>query len=380
MNELEERREIARLDAQLDLYRTGRLQPAKREQDDRVEAFGDAFQLQAGLPVESPHPLAHRTAFGSRRMPLTELAAIRAGLDYERDPVLQVRAALTGSDFGTDLAAAMTRVLGVDYSRQSEEHLQVVMDLPVKGMRPAALPVIDLGELQKIPGAGGPVPASALDVRVGQTVKPYVWAARFIISRELLISDEIGLLGQIARQLAGHCSRLEAKRIGELLNANGNLSDGAPLIGPSNTSIATGISASALSEALGLLRTRTTPAGSVANLRGRFLLVPPALEGLALVAARELMNGPEARLTVVVNSWLSGKSSYLLTDPLDAPVFIRSFPEGFEPIPSIERIARIVIPETNEPVHYDGQAFSASTIVGVDAVGRLGVVKLPGAD
>lgn len=374
LRERQAKLEAKLLDRELDRYGPGK--SGEPSQADVVEAFGDAFLIRAGLPPADPHPMAREFAHGVRRMSLADFSAVHAGLDMYRAPVADIRASLNASDFGESLASAMSRVIGIDYSRQSSEHSQVLFDLPVKGMRPATLPVLDLGELQKIPGAGGPINLANLSVSEGGTVRPYIWSARFIVSRELLVNDDLGVISLAARQLGGHCSRLEASRIAALLIANVNLSDGAPLIGAGNSTASVGLTANSLSEGLGLLRTRTTPAGNVANVRGKYLLVPGALEGLALQAANLLCNGNEPRLTVVVNSWLTGNSCYLLSDPLESPVFVRSYPEGFEPVPTIERVRSIADPETGEPFYFDGQAFRAEHIVGIDAVDRMGIVKI----
>jgi hypothetical protein len=90
--------------------------------------------------------------------------------------------------------------------------------------------------------------------------------------------------------------------------------------------------------------------------------------------------GETPRLVVVVNSWLSGSAAYLLADPQESPVFVRSFPEGSGPLrPDIGRISATVYDETGAPLVYDGQAYLFEHIFGIAAVDRQGIVKLTAA-
>jgi len=300
---------------------------------DVAEAFGDWLALRANLPVSDPHPLAG--ALLDRNARLLDVAAHLTGrADLQGN---ELHRSLVLSDFGDSLAVALARVVGTSYDKQSSEHRAICKDLATRGLKPSQTPVVDLGEPSREPAGSGPVNLSLTTIESGATVRPYAWSSRVHFSRELLISDDAGLLALVAAQLSGHASRLEAAQIAAQIAANPTLGDGDQLIVSENSTSATGLDVTSVGEALSLMRTNTTPSGAVANVRGRFLLVPASKEAVATILTASMAVGNAPRLEVIVNSWLSGSDCYLVASPDESPVFIRSFPDSSDGRPEVER-------------------------------------------
>jgi hypothetical protein len=331
------------------------------------------------VTVEDPHPCAEFMTHGSHRLSLADVAAHHAGLDPYGADRNAIHASLLYSDFGNSLAGALSKVIGIDYSVQAKEHSQIVLDMQVRGMRPANVPVLDLGELTRTPNGFGPAEWTRMAIQPGAVVRPYVWSAVFGIGREMLVNDDSGVIALAGRQLSGHCARLESKRIADLLNANANLADGLPLIGTGNDVMAAASEMppnSAIGMAFNYLRTALTPSGNKGNVNGKFLLVSPLVEEWALERVHNLSSGSKPRLTIVVNPWLSQYAAYMLADPRESAVFIRSRPEGFPLEPTILRLQWMADQKTGEPVYYEGQILKVEHVIGIDAVSRQGIVRM----
>ena len=232
---------------------------------DVSEALPDLLLLRAGVPVAEPHPVAERLAEGRYRASLPEVAAHLAGYSGP-DQAIQ-RRALTSSDFGDSLEAALARIIGIDYTRTADEHAPLCYDLPLKGMKAAELPELDLGQLTRTSNTGQPELLALTELQTGATVQPYTFAARFLVSRELLINDDAGVITSAVRQLGAHCGRLEAELLAGQINSNVTLADGDNLITTSNTAGTTGLDVSALDAGMALLRSNTSRANNLLNLR-----------------------------------------------------------------------------------------------------------------
>lgn len=338
-------------------------------------ALPDFIALRAGVRIEDPDPVAE--TMYRRLTTLSELAGNLWGLPPNA-PLGELGRALVSSDFGTSLATGLNKIVSVGYQRQAGEWLPLLLDLPTKGMRPVQVPAIDLGELGPVPQNGGAVPLAMATIISGETVTPKVWSARFMVGRELLINDGLEIIANAVSMLTGQAARLTPRLIGAALVANGNLADGAALIGTANTTTETGLDIASLGEAMEKLRGLTTPAGNTANATGKFLIVPPSKEATARVLVSSLTYGAQPpALTVLVNPW-SGTASYLAADPEELPSFARVYPRGINPNPSVERGQAFSTGENGEAQYFDGQGFEFIQYIGIQPVGR-GLVKIPAA-
>jgi hypothetical protein len=258
----------------------------------------------------------------------------------------------------------------------SAAHRSLMLDMPVQGMRAASLATVDLGDVEAGPKSGGPFLQPVTTVQTGASGTPQIYHAGIVVSRELLIGDDAGVIASLAAQLAGTAARIEAKALAALIDLNGALADGSNLITASNTASTTGLSAASLGEASEILLGTTQDNGAVTGIMPRYLVVPPGqlIAGLALVAT--LVSSGTPPIEVVCLPWLSSGAVYLLGDPQESAVFIRSFPSVYDGEPIIEQTRSVDIDDEGNPVYFDGIAWRFLHAVGVDAVDRKGIAKI----
>ena len=338
-----------------------------------LQAGADYVALRCDVDLPDPHPLAESWA-SQRDFTLPDMARELYRLPPDVGPG-ELSRAIHSTDFGESLATGLSRLVRAGYGRQAARWSPLLIDAPTRGLRPIQLPTLDLGEIQEVPKAGG-IPLALATIGEGETLQPAMYAVRFLISRELLLSDGIEVMQAIVNQLVGQAARLTPRLIGAAIVANANLNDGSPLIGAGNTTSADGLDLSALGEAMALLRNATTDSGNTANAEPRFLLVPPSREAAArtLIAA---MSADAPALEVLPSPWI-GSDCYVVADPADLPTFARTYPRGIDPVPSVERGPSRQMLEDGSVEHYDGQAFEFGHYIGVAAVGR-GIAKIPAA-
>jgi hypothetical protein len=349
--------------------------PYKRA--DVAEALPDLVMLRGHLPINRElHPLAEALYRGPDKTTMMGIAGNRLGVMPGSDVTAYYRA-LTSSDFGDSLGTALDRVAGIQYQRQSNNASAVVLDVGGKGYKPTEVPTIDAGELKQVPRAGGPIDLPVVTIGTGNSVTPVEFLVRFLVSRELMISDELGVVAQAVNQLVGQSVRIEGEMLGTLVNTNANLADGSPLItGNNDLSSGGDVDAATLNSALAQLATQAAPSGSLANLSGAILLVAPNVLATAWALVATLASSGQPPIRVVPNSWLTAGTAYLLADPQESPVFVRSIPDFMEGRPEVVRTNATEMDDDGKVLTYDGQAFLFRHVVGIAAVDRLGIVRL----
>ena len=336
--------------------------PIPFARQDILEALPDFLLLRAGQRVPDAHPVAELLNGPDERVSLLDIAAHLSGHGSGRTGSEATRQ-LTTSDFGEALAVALSRVPAISYDKQSAEHGSICRDIVARNLRPISFPELDLGELSFIPKSGGPIQFAPILASAGVTGEPSVFGARFLVSRQMLINGDADIITSATEQLSGHAARIEAAQIAAVIQANGNLGDGAPLIGAGN-SVSGGVATiTGLGNAAAKLRTNTTGVGNVGNIKPAFWVVPGDSEIAAAATVASLYAGVPG-IQVICNPWLPSGASYLLGDPAIAPVIAR-MALNFPNTPSVSRV--------RTPLTYDGQAFRFEFITGIQAIGRNGI-------
>ncbi|MHA3913298.1 phage major capsid protein [Halovulum sp. GXIMD14793] len=115
----------------------------------------------------------------------------------------------------------------------------------------------------------------------GETMRLKTYARGLNVSRELLINDDLGMLGDTISAFGEAAAQTEADILVDLIVSNPNLSDGTPVFDASRENI--GASAlptiNALASARQAMRTRTGLDGkTIISLAPRYVLVPANLE------------------------------------------------------------------------------------------------------
>ncbi len=135
------------------------------------------------------------------------------------------------------------------------------------------------------------------------------------ISRAVIINDDLGALTRVPAGLGQAAANLESDTVWAVITANAAMSDTVALFHAThkNLSATNGLAAVAnITTARSLLRKQTGPKGTILNLIPKFLLVPTALEGIAV------------QLTNPINLAATASSS-------DVPEFVRSMIPIVEP-------------------------------------------------
>lgn len=256
-------------------------------------ALGDYLALRAGVRLADADPFAF--AMARTQLGRASLAEIAFSLSGEAPDMVNLSRAMNSSDFTDAAGKAMTAAAGVAYDTAGAEIEPLLWPIESKAREQVEIPVMDLGELEELPRSGGPgkITLASIDSAVASGAAPF--SARFVVSRELILSDRAGLMYRAAAQLGGDSARIKLRQAASEL-------DGAGADISSTT--ATGLDIAAVGEALGTLRSRATPQRDHANLRGEYLLIPPGREAAALALNWSMNN----RLKIVVDPWLGNDS------------------------------------------------------------------------
>ena len=243
---------------------------------DLSAALADFGLIRAGLmPTELGDPVATICAEND-----VTLLDILCRINYEpagQPKHLVVQRALHTGDAAAAFDVMVGRTLAIGYQRAAAPYRPLMFDLPTAGFKPGEVALVDLGDVGAVTGAIPEQPV--ISVETGAMTAPTLYTAKFRVSREVIIGDDIGFVASLTSQAGAMGARLEAKALAALIEANPALPDGDNLIVSANTTSATGLDSTSLAEAAGKMLTAATPAGNVAAVRPSFLLTPAATSG-----------------------------------------------------------------------------------------------------
>lgn len=147
----------------------------------------------------------------------------------------------------------------------------------------------------------------------GESMQVETYARRIDVSRNLIINDDLNLLGDMTAEFGRAAAETEAQILVALITSNPDLSDGTPVFDFGRGNIASSgatISETTLSEARLSMRGRKGLDGvTLITATPRYVLVGPALE----TEAEKVLTAIQANTTADVNPF-GGKLS-LLVDP-----------------------------------------------------------------
>ena len=146
----------------------------------------------------------------------------------------------------------------------------------------------------------------------GESFRLSTYARALNVSRELIINDDLGLLGDLTRAFAEAAAATEADIMVELLTSNPNLSDGTPVFHASrgNLGAAAALSVNSVDTARKAMRAvKGLDGKTLVAVQPKYLLVGPELE----TEAEAFLTALYASTTADVNPF-TGKLS-LLVEP-----------------------------------------------------------------
>lgn len=291
---------------------------------DFIESHTHAILLRAGLlspdsAVVHPEALALSRSSESLIPRLAKFLADKEALTRSASaPSRRPSAGFGTTDFGNALAS----ILRVAVHRQlagNMEHTRICSVVPVANFMPhkiaAAridtnlLPADELGEFQD----------ATFDDAPGLSARLMTFGRNLHISRQLLLTDDIGLISASIGNFGASAARLEAAVVYELLKSNATMADGAPMFDAAfGNVLPEALSESSLEQAMGMLRDRRDEPGAGGkpqNIAPAVLLVSAQLE----LRAKKIVHQCGLNLDVIAAPWV-GLDWYLFPDPALVPV------------------------------------------------------------
>lgn len=250
----------------------------------------------------------------------------RAGVStrgMSADEVFTRAAAHTTSDFPLLVSNAMGKV-ALDSYRAAESPLKTLCrqrTLP-NFKESTAIRLGEMGRLEEIAENGEITHTSRAEN--GETMRLKTFARGVTVSRNLLIDDDLGMLGDTTAALGEAAAQTEADILVDLIVGNPNLSDGTAVFDASRSNIgsAAAPSVAALTAARQAMRTRTGLDGkTIISATPRYVLVPADLETeaeqvLATIQpnATSDVNPFGGKLTLLVEPRLPADTWYVFAD------------------------------------------------------------------
>lgn len=276
-------------------------------------ALADVVLAALGHPPEEPHPLA--TTMGLRGA--VEILGQRKLRDNDR-PEHAFAAGIGSSDFSSLLAAGAAPATMASFSKTAEHRafcsiVNVDNFLPqsVIALEDHTAPLEPLRELERMQAsflwAETSGPKTAALITFGHLIG---------ISRQLIINGDLTAVLRRAKNVAATAARQEAIVLAETMEANPTMGDDAPMFDVPYLNLhATALDATALGEAMAMLRKQPTASGQPAGLAARYLVVHPDIEFLA----RSLVHDSGLEISVQALAGLAIGRWYLLADAEVSP-------------------------------------------------------------
>ena len=250
---------------------------------DMKEAGRDYILARCGRARADQHPVADDMT--EDRLRLAEIAAIfgaremRASRRPIRNTMQAMAAGLATSDFGQLMANSIRELVNLSYASVTN-HARISKPLEVRDFREVDVPVLSVdANLQRVYEDAVYRARAQVDAADGETAALLTYGALLLVSRKVVVNDDINAIAAAAATLGLGAAWLEADLVFAVLENNGNLQDGNPLFSAGADNLLTGspLSATTLGDAVALLR-RQKVAGKEANIAPAFVVVPPELE------------------------------------------------------------------------------------------------------
>ena len=251
----------------------------------------------------------------------------RAGVStrgMSADELFTRSAAHTTSDFPLLVSNAMGKV-AMDAYRAAESPLKTLCrQRTVPNFKEStSIRLSEMGRLEDITENGEITHTSRAEN--GETMRLKTFARAVNLARNLLIDDDLGMLGDTTSALGQAAAQTEADILVDLIVNNPDLSDGTAVFDASRGNIgsADAPSVAALTESRLAMRTRTGLDGTtIISATPRYVLVPPDLETdaeqvLASIQPNKSddVNPFGGKLTLLVEPRLPAGTWYVFADP-----------------------------------------------------------------
>lgn len=293
----------------------------------------DALAYRMGGLAELPE--ASREYADSSLLDMARASVERAGVStrgMSRDEVLHRSAAHTASDFPLTVMDAMNKTAMQSYQAAESPVKGLFRKQTVRDFKAStAIRLGEMGQLEEL-AENGEFTATSRGEE-GESIKASTYGRRLDVSRNLIVNDDLNLLGDMTRAFGEAAAQTEAALMLATITGNPNLSDGNPVFDASrgNLGNAGGGAAGAIgsagvdvfTDARQAMRTAKGLDGkTIVGAAPRFMLVGPEIETLAEQILAETyptksdeVNVAASKLTLLVEPRLEGDAVYIFADP-----------------------------------------------------------------
>jgi HK97 family phage prohead protease len=292
----------------------------------RRQADALAFRMAGGTPAEEIKPYVAESMLDMTRGALTRAGQSVRGLSADE---VFTRAAHTTSDFPLVVSNAMNKVALDSYAAAASPLKALARQRTLPNFK--ASTSIRLGEVGRLEplAENGEITATSR-AENGESFNLRTFARRIDVTRELLINDDLGLLGDLTRAFGEAAAATEADIMVNLLLSNPNLSDGTPVFHSTRGNVGTADAnpdVASLDAARKAMRAvKGLDGKTLVAVTPKYLLVGPELETTAeaflasiYAAATEDVNPFSGKLTLMVEPRITDDRWFVFADPARLP-------------------------------------------------------------
>lgn len=293
-----------------------------RRQSDAV-----AYRMAGGELVEDARPYVNATMRDLATESLQRAGVSTRGMSA--DDIFQ-RAAHTTSDFALVVSNAMGKVALDSYQAAESPLKTLCRQRTLPNFKPStAIRLGEMGRLEPIAEDGEITHTSRGEH--GESMRLKTFARGITVSRQLLIDDDLGMMGDMTAAMGEAAAQTEADELVTLLIGNPNMSDGTPVFDASRGNVhdvadpfsTVGQGEAAIAATRKSMRQRTGLDGrTLINVSPRFLLVGPELEDEAEKALAEIypatsadVNTMAGKLSLLVEPRITDRTGFVFADP-----------------------------------------------------------------
>lgn len=231
----------------------------------------------------------------------------------------------TTSDFPNLVSNAMNKTALASYQAAASPLKTLGRQRSLSNFKTAtSIRLGEMGRLEELTESGEITATSRAEN--GETMKLATYARGLSVSRQLLIDDDLGMLGDMTAAFGEAAAQTEADILVDLITSNPNLSDGTAVFDASRGNIA-GAGAAPSEATLSTVRkamraTKGLDGKTLVNVVPKYLLVGPELETdaeklLAAIyaATTDDVNVFGSKLSLLVEPRISDASWYVFADP-----------------------------------------------------------------
>jgi len=222
--------------------------------------------------------------------------------------------AMTTSDFPNILANVANKTLRQAYEAAPRTFVPFCRQVTAADFKPVnRIQLSDIAALQKTNENG-----EFVRIYLGDSKESYAlstWGGIVPITRKIVLNDDLQALTRIPAGMGMAAATLESDTVWAVITANANMADGLPLFHATHKNLTptNALAAPAnITLARKAMRKQTAPKGTILNLIPKYLIIPAALEGIAV------------QITNPINLAATASSA-------DVPAFVRAMVPIVEP-------------------------------------------------